>query len=69
MQLFIVAGKLQQLVTIDVSYNELTEIPEEIGNCKLVTFLDLLHNKLTRLPESLGKLLLFGVCVLLLLNI
>ena len=49
-------GKLKQLEKIDVSYNELEEVPSELGDCRLVTLLDLQYNKITSLPESLGKI-------------
>lgn len=50
----LLTGNLTKLVTIDISYNELEEIPAEIGNCTLVTSLDLQYNKLKTIPDSIG---------------
>jgi leucine-rich repeat protein SHOC2 len=39
-----------------MSYNMLEWIPDEIGQCFMLSTLDLQHNKLTNLPESIGNL-------------
>ncbi|NES87329.1 MAG: GTPase, partial [Moorea sp. SIO2B7] len=44
------------LTTLDLSGNELTELPEFIGNLSNLTTLDLSGNELTELPEFIGNL-------------
>jgi Leucine-rich repeat (LRR) protein len=41
---------------LDLSYKNLTEIPESIGMLSNLKRLDLAHNELTTLPESIGML-------------
>ncbi|TPP57818.1 Protein soc-2 [Fasciola gigantica] len=49
-------GGLTKLVTLDLSYNKITSIPESIGNCVTLRDLYLQHNQLTRLPDTIGNL-------------
>ena len=44
------------LLMLDLSNNQLTTLPESIGNLKTLWFLNLSNNQLTTLPESLSKL-------------
>ena len=44
------------MITFDMSYNQLENIPDAIGECVQLTTLDLQHNKLATLPESIGNL-------------
>ena len=39
-----------------MSYNQLEQLPEEIGSCSRLESVDPQHNKLTSLPESIGHL-------------
>ena len=49
-------AKEQQLEELDLSYGELTEIPDEVFELTQLKFLNLSHNLLTNLPESIGNL-------------
>lgn len=50
-------GKLVNLIQLDLSYNLLEDIPEDVFvNLKLLKILNINHNKLTSLPKSLEKL-------------
>ncbi|MHA1343611.1 MAG: leucine-rich repeat domain-containing protein, partial [Promethearchaeota archaeon] len=49
-------GNLSSLKKLDLSYNELTTLPESIGNLKSLVELDLKLNHLMTLPESIDNL-------------
>lgn len=51
---YIPAGELCNLITLDVAHNQLEHLPKEIGNCTQITNLDLQHNELLDLPETIG---------------
>ena len=44
------------ITTLNLDYNELTELPKEIGNLTQLTHLDLSINKLTELPKEIGNI-------------
>lgn len=44
------------LTKLDLSKNELTELPEDFGNLSKLKYLDLYRNKIERLPLSFGQL-------------
>lgn len=47
---------LLHLERLDLSINEISEIPPEIGNLVNLKRLDLVKNKITRIPRSIGNL-------------
>ncbi len=47
---------LQNLKTLDLSYNNFTGVPAEVGQLKKLETLNLSYNKLTGLPHELGNL-------------
>jgi hypothetical protein len=47
---------LPHLAKLRLSKNQLTAIPESLGNLVALTFLDLFNNQLMAVPESLGNL-------------
>ena len=47
-------AKEKQLKELDLSRNELTEIPDSITQLENLTWLDLSGNKLTEIPDSIG---------------
>jgi internalin A len=47
---------LTQLQRLDVGLNQLTRLPESLGQLTQLQKLYVSHNQLTRLPESLGRL-------------
>ncbi|NER88741.1 MAG: leucine-rich repeat protein [Moorea sp. SIO3A2] len=47
---------LPQLEVLNLSFNDLTTVPESIGNLTNLTQLNLTGNKLTTVPESIGNL-------------
>ncbi|KAL9322297.1 hypothetical protein ACSQ67_010350 [Phaseolus vulgaris] len=49
--------RLPQLKMLDVSFNSIIEIPEEIGSAASLVKLDCSNNRLTELPSSLGRCL------------
>ncbi|MEE1964620.1 leucine-rich repeat domain-containing protein [Allomuricauda taeanensis] len=49
-------GDLTALETLDLAYNQLTEIPSSIGKLTALKILYLGVNRLTEIPESIGKL-------------
>ncbi|MGJ5632248.1 COR domain-containing protein, partial [Nostoc sp. CALU 1950] len=49
-------ARLQQLISLDLSYNQLTTLPEAITHLQKLTWLDLYDNKLTTLPEAIARL-------------
>jgi Leucine-rich repeat (LRR) protein len=50
-------GTLKRLRMLDLGHNQLTHVPEALGQLNALTdFLYLHDNRLTALPESLGKL-------------
>jgi len=44
------------ITKLNLSYNELTELPKEIGKLSQLTYLNLSYNKLTELPKEIGNL-------------
>jgi hypothetical protein len=49
-------GKLKQLTSLKLSYNQLTSLPASLGQLTQLQMLDLSSNQLTSLPASLGQL-------------
>ena len=47
---------MTNLTNLVIQRNELTELPETIGNLTNLITLDLSQNKLTKLPQSIGNL-------------
>jgi leucine-rich repeat protein SHOC2 len=47
---------LQQLRTLDLSDNQFTGVPAEVGQLRKLEVLDLSNNQLTGLPHELGNL-------------
>lgn len=45
-----------QLMSLDLSFNHLQSIPEEIGNLRRLKRLNCENNEIEKLPESLGRL-------------
>eukprot|EP00753_Platysulcus_tardus_P001503 PLAT11370.1.p1 GENE.PLAT11370.1~~PLAT11370.1.p1 ORF type:complete len:277 (-),score=105.13 PLAT11370.1:171-1001(-) len=54
----------ERIVTLDISYNEITALPPALGDLRMLRELDASHNELLRLPKSIGRCL-----VLTLLNV
>ena len=54
-----ILGDLRNMVTLDVSYNALTEIPTEVCRLEKLTTLNLNHNKIDALPYSMGYMVNF----------
>lgn len=52
----VVAATLSSLEKLDLSYNQLASVPEEIANLQKLEELKLDHNMIVALPESIGKL-------------
>ena len=48
--------KLKNLTKLNISYNNITELPESIGNLTNLTDLNIGSNKLTKLPNWIGNL-------------
>ena len=48
--------ELATLQTLDLSWNQLTDLPESIGQLTQLQKLDLSYNQLTSLPDSISKL-------------
>jgi Leucine-rich repeat (LRR) protein len=46
----------EKIVMLDLGNNQLTSLPESLGNLTALRVLDLGNNQLTSLPESLGNL-------------
>jgi Leucine-rich repeat (LRR) protein len=42
---------------LDLGFNELTSIPNEIGQLRNLEYLHLQHNQLTRIPSEIGQLI------------
>ena len=49
-------GNLPHLRGLDLSFNQLTTLPDTIGNLTKLEILDLTINQIETLPESIGKL-------------
>ena len=49
-------GDLTNLTSLDLMYNQLTNLPNSIGHLTRLTQLDLIYNQLTSLPETIGNL-------------
>lgn len=62
--MYVCAGELCSLITLDVAHNQLEHLPKEIGNCTQITNLDLQHNELLDLPETIGNLSIFLIITL-----
>ncbi|MEZ4637779.1 MAG: leucine-rich repeat domain-containing protein [Caldilineaceae bacterium] len=54
------AGRLLSLELLDVSYNELTALPAEVGDLVNLKTLNLSDNQLTSLPPEIGELSSLG---------
>jgi internalin A len=48
--------KAQQLTELDLSDQQITEIPKEIGDLISLQYLGLNNNQIAKLPESIGNL-------------
>lgn len=48
-------GKLKTLVKLDLSNNQLAELPGELGNLASLQWLNLSHNQLTVIPPEFGN--------------
>ncbi|QEK37920.1 hypothetical protein FZC35_00785 [Candidatus Cytomitobacter indipagum] len=53
---------LESLKYLNISLNQLTELPKEIGKLKSLTVLDIENNNLTKLPEEVLSLSLDAFC-------
>ncbi|XP_076419991.1 leucine-rich repeat-containing protein 69 isoform X3 [Peromyscus maniculatus bairdii] len=51
-----VCGGLQELILLNLNYNLLKSLPEEIGRLKNLTYLSINHNQLTMIPTELCSL-------------
>ncbi|MCK4934851.1 MAG: leucine-rich repeat domain-containing protein, partial [Simkaniaceae bacterium] len=51
-----IISALQNLVSLILSNNQLTDLPPEIGNLKLLKFLYLQNNQITAIPREIGAL-------------
>jgi small GTP-binding protein len=49
-------GNLANLITLDLSRNQITVIPDAIGNLANLTTLDLDNNQITVIPDAIGNL-------------
>ena len=49
-------NELYHLQELNLSYNQLTEIPKELGQLNSLQRLDLSNNQLTEIPKELGQL-------------
>jgi len=47
---------LSNLTELNVSFNSLTALPEELGSLNRLTSLNIASNKLEKLPDSIGRL-------------
>jgi Leucine-rich repeat (LRR) protein len=50
-------ARKNQATRLDLSYENLTVLPEYIGQLTQLQYLNLSQNRLTQLPESLGQLI------------
>ena len=53
-------GELRKLEILDLSDNQVENIPDEICGCEAMTHLTLAQNYLQHLPRDLGELLLWN---------
>lgn len=51
-----ICNSFPNLVLLEVGHNNITEIPNTIGNLTELTFIDLADNRITHLPNSMGNL-------------
>ncbi len=49
-------ARVETISVLNLSSNQLTELPEEIGQLRQLTVLDLSDNRLVQIPESVGAL-------------
>lgn len=49
-------GYLTNLDWLELEYNEISALPDEIRNCKNLTYIHMAHNKLNTITEYIGEL-------------
>ncbi len=52
---FLILGNCAQLTTLDLTHNELVDLPELIGNLKNLSRLLIRYNRLSAIPSSLAN--------------
>ena len=52
---FSLLGNCAQLTTLDLTHNELVDLPESIGNLKNLSRLLIRYNRLSAIPSSLAN--------------
>jgi hypothetical protein len=55
-ELFKIPDLVNRLKDLDLSYNQLTQLPDTFGNLSQLTTLNLVRNELTQLPDTFGNL-------------